>query len=280
MYLLFIRLRHGSWYFYILFDKYYDIRQFWDIIISINYLLTYLQNTPDRVCTSKQQIGLSVWLWWGVTFALEHRKPWLYCLRFQPLPWKDRRSDCRKPVQETGPLTTQYKSLLNPRTPRRILLMGRLILAPTAPSILKPYLDKGDIIIDGGNTFQTPSVVTVSCLPKVLTLSVPVFLVVKRAFERPSIMPGGQKESLWKLVVPILKAIAAVAEDGEPCVTYIGADGAGHYVKMVHNGIGVWRHAVNCWSLCAVERRSGSFKRRAGAKPSPNGTKVNWAVTR
>ena len=49
-------------------------------------------------------------------------------------------------------------------------------------------------------------------------------------------MPGGQKEA-YELVAPILKQIAAVAEDGEPCVTYIGADGAGHYVKMVHNGI-------------------------------------------
>ncbi|MBL3468675.1 hypothetical protein ELP57_39745, partial [Klebsiella pneumoniae] len=46
----------------------------------------------------------------------------------------------------------------------------------------------------------------------------------------------GQKEA-YELVAPILKQIAAVAEDGEPCVTYIGADGAGHYVKMVHNGI-------------------------------------------
>lgn len=49
-------------------------------------------------------------------------------------------------------------------------------------------------------------------------------------------MPGGQKEA-YELVAPILTKIAAVAEDGEPCVTYIGADGAGHYVKMVHNGI-------------------------------------------
>lgn len=49
-------------------------------------------------------------------------------------------------------------------------------------------------------------------------------------------MPGGQKEA-YELVAPILTKIAAVAEDGESCVTYIGADGAGHYVKMVHNGI-------------------------------------------
>ncbi len=75
-----------------------------------------------------------------------------------------------------------------------------------------------------------------NCLPKVLTLSVPVFPVVKRGSERAFHHAGGQKEA-YELVAPILKQIAAVAEDGEPCVTYIGADGAGHYVKMVHNGI-------------------------------------------
>ncbi|MDP0896996.1 NAD(P)-binding domain-containing protein, partial [Klebsiella pneumoniae] len=56
------------------------------------------------------------------------------------------------------------------------------------------------------------------------------------ALKGPSIMPDGQKEA-YDLVAPILKQIAAVAEDGAPCVTYIGADGAGHYVKSVHNGI-------------------------------------------
>jgi 6-phosphogluconate dehydrogenase len=52
----------------------------------------------------------------------------------------------------------------------------------------------------------------------------------------PSLMPGGQREA-WEKLAPILKAIAARAEDGEPCVSYIGPRGAGHYVKMVHNGI-------------------------------------------
>ncbi len=74
-----------------------------------------------------------------------------------------------------------------------------------------------------------------SCLPKVLTLSVLVFPVVKRGSERAFHHAVGRKA--YELVAPILKQIAAVAEDGEPCVTYIGADGAGHYVKMVHNGI-------------------------------------------
>ncbi len=52
----------------------------------------------------------------------------------------------------------------------------------------------------------------------------------------PSIMPGGQVEA-WEALAPILRAIAAKAEDGEPCVDYMGPLGAGHYVKMVHNGI-------------------------------------------
>ena len=58
----------------------------------------------------------------------------------------------------------------------------------------------------------------------------------KGALEGPSLMPGGQKEA-YDLVEPILKKIAAKAEDGEACVTYVGPNGAGHYVKMVHNGI-------------------------------------------
>jgi 6-phosphogluconate dehydrogenase len=123
-------------------------------------------------------------------------------------------------------------------TPRRILLMVKAGAGTdSAIDSLKPYLDKGDIIIDGGNTFFQDTIRrNRELLLKVSTLSVPVFLVVKRALKGPSIMPGGQKEA-YELVAPILKQIAAVAEDGEPCVTYIGADGAGHYVKMVHNGI-------------------------------------------
>jgi 6-phosphogluconate dehydrogenase len=76
----------------------------------------------------------------------------------------------------------------------------------------------------------------VNCLLKASTSSVPAYGGEEGALKGPSIMPGGQKDA-YELVAPILTKIAAVAEDGEPCVTYIGADGAGHYVKMVHNGI-------------------------------------------
>ena len=103
---------------------------------------------------------------------------------------------------------------------------------------LKPYLEKGDILIDGGNTFFQDTI------RRNRELSAEGFNFIgtgvsggeEGALKGPSIMPGGQKHA-YELVAPILKKIAAVAEDGEACVTYIGSDGAGHYVKMVHNGI-------------------------------------------
>lgn len=123
--------------------------------------------------------------------------------------------------------------------PRRILLMVKAGEA-TDKTIdsLKPYLEKGDILIDGGNTFFQDTI------RRNRELSAEGFNFIgtgvsggeEGALKGPSIMPGGQKHA-YELVAPILKKIAAVAEDGEACVTYIGSDGAGHYVKMVHNGI-------------------------------------------
>lgn len=122
--------------------------------------------------------------------------------------------------------------------PRRILLMVKAGEATDKTiAALTPHLDKGDILIDGGNTFFKDTI------RRNRELSEQGFNFIgtgvsggeEGALKGPSIMPGGQKEA-YELVAPILEKIAAVAE-GEPCVTYIGADGAGHYVKMVHNGI-------------------------------------------
>lgn len=87
------------------------------------------------------------------------------------------------PGKKLVPYYTVQEFVESLETPRRILLMVKAGAGTdSAIDSLKPYLDKGDIIIDGGNTFfQGPSVVTANCLPKVLTLSVPVFPVVKRA---------------------------------------------------------------------------------------------------
>lgn len=123
--------------------------------------------------------------------------------------------------------------------PRRILLMVKAG-APTDATIkeLLPHLDKGDILIDGGNTFFKDTIRRNEELANsgINFIGTGVSGGEEGALKGPSIMPGGQKEA-YELVAPILEQISAKAEDGAPCVTYIGPNGAGHYVKMVHNGI-------------------------------------------
>ncbi|MED4205203.1 NADP-dependent phosphogluconate dehydrogenase [Neobacillus mesonae] len=122
--------------------------------------------------------------------------------------------------------------------PRKILLMVKAG-APTDATIhsLKPFLEKGDILIDGGNTFFEDTIRRSKELEAlgIHFIGTGVSGGEEGALNGPSIMPGGQKEA-FKLVQPILEAISAKVE-GDPCCTYIGPNGAGHYVKMVHNGI-------------------------------------------
>ncbi|SCB79015.1 NADP-dependent phosphogluconate dehydrogenase [Gilliamella intestini] len=122
--------------------------------------------------------------------------------------------------------------------PRRILIMVQAGKGTDAViDELRPLLDKGDIIIDGGNAYFEDTI------RRNKTLSAEGFNFIgtgvsggeEGALKGPSIMPGGQKEA-YELVAPILEKIAAKA-NGEPCVAYIGPNGAGHYVKMAHNGI-------------------------------------------
>jgi 6-phosphogluconate dehydrogenase len=122
--------------------------------------------------------------------------------------------------------------------PRKILLMVKAGAATDATTEqLKPHLEKGDIIIDGGNTYFADT------LRRNKELSELGFHFIgtgvsggeEGALHGPSIMPGGQKEA-YDLVAPIFQDISAKV-NGEACTTYIGPDGAGHYVKMVHNGI-------------------------------------------
>lgn len=103
---------------------------------------------------------------------------------------------------------------------------------------LKPLLDAGDILIDGGNTHFTDTIRRNQELAKagLHFIGTGVSGGEEGALKGPSIMPGGQREA-YDLVAPILTEIAAKAPDGEPCVAYMGPDGAGHFVKMVHNGI-------------------------------------------
>lgn len=130
----------------------------------------------------------------------------------------------------------EFVSLLE--KPRKIMLMVKAG-APTDATIeqLKPHLEEGDILIDGGNTFFADTIRRSKELSKsgIHFIGTGVSGGEEGALKGPSIMPGGQREA-YELVAPIFKDIAAKV-NGEPCTTYIGPDGSGHYVKMVHNGI-------------------------------------------
>jgi 6-phosphogluconate dehydrogenase len=123
--------------------------------------------------------------------------------------------------------------------PRRILLMVPAGTAvDSAIAHLKPHMEPGDILMDGGNSFF----IDTERRNKALETEGFNFIGTgvsggeEGALWGPAIMPGGQLEA-WEATAPIFRGIAAKADDGQPCVDYMGPRGAGHYVKMVHNGI-------------------------------------------
>jgi 6-phosphogluconate dehydrogenase len=125
------------------------------------------------------------------------------------------------------------------KRPRRVMLMVKAgdVVDQTIDHVL-PYLEKGDIIIDGGNSLFTDSNRRRKQLAEkgILFVGTGVSGGEEGARFGPSIMPGGDPAA-WPHVKEIFQAIAAKVEDGTPCCDWVGPDGAGHYVKMVHNGI-------------------------------------------
>ncbi|WP_336659339.1 NADP-dependent phosphogluconate dehydrogenase [Leucobacter sp. USHLN153] len=126
-------------------------------------------------------------------------------------------------------------SLQKPRTAIIMVKAGE----PTDATIdaLVEVFEPGDIIVDGGNAFFPDTIRRERAVREtgINFVGAGISGGEEGALNGPSIMPGGSDEA-WQTLGPILRSIAAVAE-GEPCVTHIGHDGAGHFVKMVHNGI-------------------------------------------
>ena len=123
--------------------------------------------------------------------------------------------------------------------PRRVWLMvpaGAPVDAVLAA--LQPLLSPGDVIIDGGNTLFTDTQRRIQALEGtgIGYVGCGVSGGEEGALHGPALMPGGSPEA-WPLVRPFLQAIAAQADDGQPCCEWMGPGGAGHFVKMVHNGI-------------------------------------------
>jgi len=125
------------------------------------------------------------------------------------------------------------------KRPRRVMLMVKAgeVVDQFIEQLL-PHLEPGDIIIDGGNSlFQDTNRRTKYLRSKGLFyIGTGVSGGEEGARKGPSIMPGGSKEA-WPYVKDIFQSIAAKVDDGSPCCDWVGEDGAGHYVKMVHNGI-------------------------------------------
>ena len=123
-------------------------------------------------------------------------------------------------------------------TPRKIMLMVKAG-SPVDEVInqLVPLVSQGDILIDGGNSFFEDTIRRNKTLSEkgILFIGTGVSGGEEGALHGPSIMPGGQREA-YDIIEPIFTKIAAHV-NGDPCCAYIGPDGAGHYVKMVHNGI-------------------------------------------
>jgi len=125
------------------------------------------------------------------------------------------------------------------KRPRRVMMMVKA--GDTVDQVideLTPHLDKGDIIIDGGNShYPDTNRRTRDLAGKgILFIGTGVSGGEEGARHGPSIMPGGNPAA-WPHVKDIFQSIAAKVEDGTPCCDWVGEEGAGHYVKMVHNGI-------------------------------------------
>ncbi|MEC0127570.1 NADP-dependent phosphogluconate dehydrogenase [Paenibacillus pabuli] len=187
---------------------------------------------------SKQQIGVIGLAVMGKNLALNIESKGFSVSVFNRSPEKT--NDLLKEAEGknlTGAFTIE-EFVASLESPRKILIMVQAGKATDATiEQLLPHLDEGDIIIDGGNAYFPDT------QRRSKELEAKGFRFIgagvsggeEGALKGPAIMPGGQ-ESAYALVEPILTAISAKVGD-DACSTYIGPDGAGHYVKMVHNGI-------------------------------------------
>ena len=125
------------------------------------------------------------------------------------------------------------------KTPRKVMLLVKAgDVVDKFIEMLLPHLEKGDLIIDGGNSHFPDTMRRTKYIEEkgLLYIGTGVSGGEEGARHGPSMMPGGSPEA-WPLVKEIFQAVSAKTEEGEPCADWVGENGAGHYVKMVHNGI-------------------------------------------
>jgi 6-phosphogluconate dehydrogenase len=145
------------------------------------------------------------------------------------------------------------------KRPRKVMIMVKA--GPAVDQVIEevaPLLERGDILIDGGNTHYPDTTRRTRALQArgLLYIGTGVSGGEEGALKGPSIMPGGDPAA-WPHVKPIFQAIAAKAPDGSPCCDWVGNEGAGHYVKMVHNGIEYGDMQLICESYDLLARLGG-----------------------
>src|SRR5437588_8698357 len=145
------------------------------------------------------------------------------------------------------------------KRPRKVMMMVKA--GPAVDQVIDevaPLLEPGDILIDGGNTHYPDTTRRTRALKArgLLYVGTGVSGGEEGALRGPSIMPGGDPAA-WPHVKPIFQAIAAKAPDGTPCCDWVGAEGAGHYVKMVHNGIEYGDIQLICEAYDLLSRLAG-----------------------
>src|SRR6266513_3992018 len=140
-----------------------------------------------------------------------------------------------KKITSTKTVEEFIAALKRPRKAMMMIKAGNPVDQVIAE--VAPLLEKGDVLIDGGNSLFTDTQRRFRELEAegIHYVGCGVSGGEEGALKGPSLMPGGSRES-WEIIAPIFRKIAAQV-DGEPCCRYMGPDGAGHYVKMVHNGI-------------------------------------------
>src|SRR5438094_3228451 len=140
-----------------------------------------------------------------------------------------------KNIQPTRTMEEFVAALKKPRIAMMMIKAGKPV--DIVVGEIAPLLERGDVLIDGGNSLFTDTQRRGKELEEtgIHFVGMGVSGGEEGALKGPSLMPGGSRES-WEIIAPIFRKIAAQV-DGEPCCRYMGPDGAGHYVKMVHNGI-------------------------------------------
>jgi len=159
-------------------------------------------------------------------------------------------------ITGTHSLKDLCSALKRPKTVMLMIKAGKPV--DDCIESLVPLLEKGDIIIDAGNSLFTDTIRRSEYVEKegLLYMGVGVSGGEEGALKGPSIMPGGSREA-WEHVKSLLRKVSAKVEDGSPCCEYMGPGGAGHYVKMVHNGIEYGDSQLICEAYFLLKRILG-----------------------